>query len=145
MKKTLRKLLFVFLLFFALFVTGCNNPQVANKQNSDPVDKIQPAKQEAALEIIFSSDKKREFTLPVDENSTAYSVLVDSALPLDVKKYDFGTLVNSIDGVSGGADGKYWIYYINGKSGTVASDAAPILAGDTLSWRLEDKDTYNSK
>lgn len=55
---------------------------------------------------------------------------------VETKHYSFGDLVEVIDGVSGG-DGKYWIYYVNGKSAKVGASQYVLKTGDKILWRLE--------
>ena len=54
-----------------------------------------------------------------------------------VKEYSFGILVEGIDGIAGGTDGKYWIYYLNGTMATVGAGDYSAQPGDIISWRLE--------
>lgn len=56
---------------------------------------------------------------------------------VSVKEYSFGTLVEGIDGVMGGTDGKYWIFYLNGSMAPVGAGEYTIAPGDEISWRLE--------
>ena len=56
---------------------------------------------------------------------------------VSVKEYSFGVLVEGIDGVLGGADGKYWLYYVNSLAATVGAGEYLLVPGDEISWRLE--------
>jgi hypothetical protein len=47
------------------------------------------------------------------------------------------TLVNSINNVVGGTDGKYWQYYVNGNLPTIGADKYIIANGDLLTWSFE--------
>jgi hypothetical protein len=61
------------------------------------------------------------------------------------KDYEFGTLVESIDGVKNGTDNKYWILYVNGKQATVGAGAYTIQKNDTIEWRHEAYETIRKK
>ena len=70
--------------------------------------------------------------------TTAFDALVAASakeqLELKTKQYDFGAFVEQIGGVVNTKE-KSWIYFVNGKSGTVAADKQPIIAGDSVEWR----------
>jgi len=74
------------------------------------------------------------------QDETAFSIL---KADLDVKNilyttktYDFGIFVESIDGKISGTD-MAWIYYVNDKSGDIASDKYTLKAGDVVEWKYE--------
>jgi len=83
------------------------------------------------------------YTLVYDgtkQDETAFSIL---KADLDVKNilyttktYDFGIFVESIDGKISGTD-MAWIYYVNDKSGDIASDKYTLKAGDVVEWKYE--------
>jgi len=68
----------------------------------------------------------------------AYTALTAMAkqknLTLTTKQYDFGIFVEQI-GARANTKEKSWIYFVNGKSGTVASDKQHLNAGDTVEWK----------
>jgi hypothetical protein len=47
------------------------------------------------------------------------------------------TLINSINDATGGTDGKYWQYYVNGNLPDVGADKCIIVNGDVLTWSFE--------
>ncbi|HLC94858.1 MAG TPA: DUF4430 domain-containing protein, partial [Patescibacteria group bacterium] len=57
-------------------------------------------------------------------------------ISIETKKFDFGTLVISIDGVEN-TEKTAWIYYINDESATVGADAYTLSDGDIVSWRYK--------
>jgi hypothetical protein len=61
-------------------------------------------------------------------------VAVENDITMDVKKYDFGMLVNSINGSENTKD-LAWIYYVNGKSPEVGADAYKLKDGDVVEWK----------
>lgn len=55
---------------------------------------------------------------------------------LETKDYSFGKMINAIDGVKGGAEGKYWIYFVDGKSASVSADNYKCLGQEKVEWKL---------
>ncbi|HEY8999677.1 MAG TPA: DUF4430 domain-containing protein [Candidatus Saccharimonadales bacterium] len=71
---------------------------------------------------------------------TGNSVLVllkQHASSVVVKNSSYGAYVDSIDGVKGGTDGKYWMYYVNGKLATVGAGTYKTKQGDQIVWKFE--------
>lgn len=73
-------------------------------------------------------------------NDTVLSLLTralaEAKLPLETQKYDFGTIVNSINGIVGGTEGKYWLYSVNGQDGSVGVDQYQLEGGEIVSFRF---------
>jgi hypothetical protein len=55
-------------------------------------------------------------------------------LILTIKQYDFGVFVEAI-GTLANTKEKSWIYFVNGKSGTVAADKQSLKSGDLVEWK----------
>jgi len=78
-------------------------------------------------------------------NATVYGALLDTARPeranLTVKTTYWASfdsiLVDTIGHRTGGDDGKYWIYYVNGDAGMVGADRYRLDDGDHVEWRFE--------
>ena|SRR5450759_5269484 len=68
----------------------------------------------------------------------AFQALSEAAkkknLELKTKQYDFGVFVEQIGTIANTKE-KSWIYFVNGKSGTVAADKQSLKAGDTVEWK----------
>ncbi len=88
--------------------------------------------------ILHSDSEATSPAQPMDirEGETALE-LIKRTHPVVTKDYDFGTLVESIDGVKNGTDNNYWILYINGKQASVGAGAYTIQKQDALEWRFE--------
>ena len=77
------------------------------------------------------------------QSDTAFSLLERSAqqngFTVDSTYYaQFdSTLINSINNAVGGADGKYWQYYVNGQLPEVGADKCTVTNGDVLIWNFE--------
>lgn len=70
--------------------------------------------------------------------STPYEALVlvarKNTLELQTKQYDFGIFVEAVGDQKNTKD-MAWIYYVNGKSGEVASDKYILKQGDAVEWK----------
>src|SRR3989339_1029669 len=83
----------------------------------------EPAKENVqknlSLRIDFGNGAFKDFSVEFKENYTAFDLLKEAseelALGLKNKTYDIGVLVEAIDGIEGGKDNKYWMYYVNGE------------------------------
>lgn len=62
--------------------------------------------------------------------------LLKASHKVETKKYDFGELVQSIDGLASDST-KYWILYADGKMSDVGADALKTTTGQQIEWRLE--------
>jgi len=81
-----------------------------------------------------------------EEISTASGIQADNAfvalqsiakqknLELKTKQYDFGVFVEAVGALSNTKE-KSWIYFINGKSGSVASDKYEVKQNDIVEWK----------
>ncbi len=50
---------------------------------------------------------------------------------------EMGVFVESINGLRGGTDNKWWQYWVNGKLSEVAADKKQVKAKDIIEWKLE--------
>jgi len=57
--------------------------------------------------------------------------------PLETKQYDFGVLVESIDGKKN-TEEKTWLYYVNGKMADKAAEKFEVFDGDMIKWSYEE-------
>jgi len=78
----------------------------------------------------------------VPADATVFSLLNKLAQEnhFAITKTDYpgmGVLVNSIAGLKGGTDNKWWQYWINGVLGDVAADKKPVHKGDKVIWKFE--------
>ena len=77
------------------------------------------------------------------KNNTVYDFLIQAAKKAgyDVKATYYGLydsmFIDSIANVENGQDNKYWIYYINGESGSVGSQKQTVENNDVIEWKFE--------
>lgn len=63
------------------------------------------------------------------------TVAESNSIPMTQQEYaGLGTLVESIGDKHNGADGKYWLYYVNGAVTPVGADAYTVQNGDVIEW-----------
>ncbi len=56
---------------------------------------------------------------------------------VQTKKYTFGELIETIEGIANGTDNKYWIFYVNGAQSTIGAVEYKVMPNDTIEWRFE--------
>lgn len=70
--------------------------------------------------------------------STAFQALIAAAekqsWEVTSKQYDFGVFVQGVGPLANTKE-KAWIFFVNGKAGTVAADKQPLNAGDSVEWK----------
>ena len=130
----MKRTLFVFVgLFIAGFLLFSAIPLVRRTIQSPSVPVV--AKFSVSLSIDFGD---RKTTVSEISAATAFDALMAGAakeqIEIKRKQYDFGVFVEEIGGVANTKE-KSWIYFLNGKSGTVAADKQSVAAGDTVEWR----------
>lgn len=76
------------------------------------------------------------FTYDGVEGQTALALLKAEA-DVVTKDSAYGPYVDTINGVVGGTDGKYWAFYVNGQMAQVGADAYVTKAGDKIEWKFE--------
>lgn len=90
--------------------------------------------------VINNGQKTVELGFEVTEPVTVLSLLEKGAkdhdLSYTVKKYDFGTLLEELNGFVNATDGKYWIYSVNGLEATVGVDAYKVSGGDRVEFKF---------
>lgn len=69
------------------------------------------------------------------EGKSVYDLLKDKH-KVESQSTSAGIFVTAIDGVKN-EESSFWIYYVNGETGTVASDQYKTKNGDNVEWRYE--------
>jgi heme/copper-type cytochrome/quinol oxidase subunit 3 len=130
--------------FTASFTKMANEVEVNIQPNlAQPIQVLgaEAPLQKTVLLIINSGDQTLlNSAVEVQENDTVLSVITRAAaaakLNLETQKFEFGTIINSIGGVTGGTDGKYWLYSVNGQDGTVGVDQYTLQGSEIVSFRF---------
>lgn len=50
---------------------------------------------------------------------------------------EMGVYVDSINGLAGGTDGKYWSYYVDSQMATVGADQFVPEGGEVIEWKFQ--------
>lgn len=97
-----------------------------------------------ATVIIDFGDGTKSSNIIISEHSTVYGFLIEAA---NIEKYDIKTtyyglydsiFIDSISTYENGQENKYWIYYINGESGTIGADKQTVKNNDIIEWKFEE-------
>jgi len=83
-----------------------------------------------------------QYQISSDESSTVFSLLMELSVKenfeVDSTVYEnMGIFVESIDGLKGGTNDKWWQYWVNDKLGEVAADKKIVESGDKIEWKFE--------
>lgn len=95
-----------------------------SSEQSQPAAKPAAAKRETSITFTAVDGKTVLAQLKAKANVTT-------------KQSDFGTLVESINGLKNGTDGKYWLFYIDGKMAPKGADALVTGGGEVVEWKFE--------
>ena len=71
-----------------------------------------------------------------EKDQTAFDLLKKNSKSVETKDYSFGRLVTAINDVKGGTSGKYWTYFIDGKSATISGDNYKCVDSEKIEWRF---------
>lgn len=82
-----------------------------------------------------STTQSSQISYQGQEGVTALELLKNTH-QVETASYDFGEMVNSIDGVKPG-ENQFWSFYINGEMATEGADTYVTKSSDTLSWKLD--------
>ena len=93
--------------------------------------------------VINDGASQQTYSSEVATGTTALDVLLSVAqantFEVQTTVYDFGSMVDSINGVgSETSSNKFWIYYINDASATVGASSYAVVDGDTILWKFEE-------
>jgi hypothetical protein len=84
-----------------------------------------------------TSKQITNYQLPVTSTSTALEAMRNARLDFKTKTFSgLGEFVEEIGGLkSDQQNGKYWIYYINGKSAKLGISTQIVKPGDLIEWK----------
>jgi hypothetical protein len=83
-----------------------------------------------------------EYQIEIYSTSTVFSLLEGLAgkgnFEIKTTFYpEMGVFIESINGLRGGMNNKWWQYWVNGKLGELAADKKQVKAKDIIEWRFE--------
>ena len=84
----------------------------------------------------------KEYQLKISNDSTVFSLLEELSkkenFEIKTTVYaEMGILIDSIDGLKGGTNDKWWQYWVNNNLGELAADKKKINNGDIVEWKFE--------
>ena len=103
---------------------------------SQMLERLNPtAEQGKMVTVTVEFDGLRESVIASASAQTPLSALQQLSLPVEIKTYPFGVLVESVAGFTN-STARAWIYFVNNQAGQVAADQHQLTAGDTVQWRF---------
>jgi hypothetical protein len=127
-----KKLLIIALALVAVAAGGLawtlSQPDKANTNKTNQSPAASPAKTtEQSIEPVAYDGQ---------EGKNALELLQQHATVV-TKDSSYGPYVDSINGVRGGANGKYWAFYVNGQMAAVGAADYATKPGDSIEWKFE--------
>lgn len=110
----------------------------ATTSSTGSINSLQASSSQATATIIVA---EKSYSVVVIQGETVLNAMraLTTAGTLVFTGRDYsglGFFIDSINGVQN-ADGKYWVFYVNGVSATIGASAQIINAGDIIEWRYE--------
>jgi hypothetical protein len=101
--------------------------------NSKPAQPDPQAVAEAQ-KVEAAQSERLEFTAEADKTVLEQT---ETKARVETKGSDFGPYVDSINGLKGGTDNKYWSFYVNGELAQKGAADYVTEGGETVEWRFE--------
>jgi hypothetical protein len=96
-----------------------------------------PVKVKPVVTLVFNDNQVISTYSAVNADNAFEALLhvvAEKQFEIEIKKYDFGVFIAKLDGKASDAN-MSWIFFINGKSGSVAADKAILKTGDVVEWK----------
>lgn len=69
-----------------------------------------------------------------EDGKTVLELLREHAEPVVTEGLGDELLVTAINGIEGGVEGRYWLYYVNEEAGLIAASRMTTVEGDAVEW-----------
>lgn len=125
-------LMVTFLLASGVVLTACSFQQTTQPIDSTQADLMVPEADDPVE--IHPITTEYSYTAEYD-GQTALDLLKANA-EVQTKEYDYGSFIESIDGVSSDAT-QYWAFYVNREYAKEGTDKTILKKGDAATFRLE--------
>jgi len=138
-----KKIIKISLVIVVLGIIGAGAVIALNNRTSRLIPPAEETnvKEQAVLAVDDGKGSPKTFDVEFTQGDSAFNVLEDAFkklnIALETKNYDIGVLIESIGGTKNGENGKYWMYYINGKLADIAADKYKINSGDKIEFKFE--------
>lgn len=123
---------------FVGILSGCVQKQPAkNDSRESPAPSSSVIQALQISQTLISPEETIENTnLSVQATESALDILRRTHT-VEVKQYSFGDIADSINGTRGGSNGRYWIFYVNGKMSEVGAGEYHPKDGDQIIWKYQ--------
>lgn len=101
---------------------------------SQPANQVDKSAEPAAASIQGENSEVVRYTATRGRN--VLEQLKDHA-QVETKDSDFGAYVDAINGIKGGTDNKYWMFYVNDELSKIGAADFITAGGETIEWRFE--------
>ena len=144
MKNNLSKIITGALIFTAIILAVAYTQ--TNNKNTNPKSNINETSDETSdLSItakIDNGETQVSYDKQVSSGTTALELMnlisEEDGIVLGTTEYDFGTLIDSIDGMGEDtADGKYWSFYVNDEMSDVGMADYSLNNNDTITMKYQ--------
>lgn len=130
-----RKKYIVFGVLLFCFIVGTS---FVTFRSNTKISKVDPQTHVVSSVSVTLDTGEKISTISGIQADNAFTALKSAAkqqnLALKTKQYDFGVFVEQIGTIANMKE-KSWIYFVNGKSGTIAADKQSLKAGDSVQWK----------
>jgi hypothetical protein len=69
-----------------------------------------------------------------EDGKTVLELLREHAEEVVTEGSDDELLVTAINGIEGGVEGRYWLYYVNDQPGLISASRMTTVEGDSIEW-----------
>ncbi|MGD8329007.1 MAG: DUF4430 domain-containing protein [Acidobacteriota bacterium] len=69
-----------------------------------------------------------------EDGKTVLELLQEHAAAVVTEGSGDDLLVTAINGIEGGFEGRYWLYYVNERAGLIAASRMTTVEGDSIEW-----------
>lgn len=125
------------IIILAVIIIGITSGCLKQETNGDIKKEVS-----ATVKIDFGNETEETYEITT-KNNTVYGFLLEAAKKgeFSVNTTYYGTFdsifIDSISNIENGQDNKFWIYYINGESGSAGVDKQNVENNDLIEWKFE--------
>ena len=69
-----------------------------------------------------------------EDGKDVLELLVENAENVVTEGQGDELLVTAVNGIEGGVEGRYWLYYVNEQAGLIAASRLETVEGDSIEW-----------
>lgn len=131
LKNKLLILIAIFAIAAGVYIFKPSNSEIA----ASPTPQAQSQEFSITQTINFGDGKVEIQDVDVSQDENVLEILKRTK-DVETKTYDFGTLVESVEGVVNGTDDKYWTYMVNGEDANIGASEHSVNPGDAIEWKF---------